>query len=96
MSRARISQLKANKRGIEALMKSPQMQAGLAEAANKTAASACMAASGFAKTPPRMAPYKGHSKVLSHTAVGVVRPTTKQGKAIEAKHHILAQFGGTQ
>ena len=96
MSRARITNIKPNVKGIRAFKKSEQMQASLAQLAGETAMKASMSASAFAKTPPRMQPYKGHSKVLDKTAVGVVRPTTKQGKAIEAKHHILAQFGSTE
>jgi len=93
MSKSTIYGLKPNRRGIEALMKSPEMQRGLAEAAVDTAQRVSWAAARVAKTPPRLQPYKGHAKVLKYTAVGVVRPTTKQGRAIEAKYQLLELFG---
>lgn len=94
MSRAHISTPKPKKQGIQALMKSPEMQAGLQQMAEDIASKASLSAVPVAKTPPRMQPYKGHAKVLKYTAVGVVRPTTRQGKAIEARYHILQTFGG--
>lgn len=96
MSRATITRLQPVRSGIQALMKSPEMVSGLQQTAEQVAMDASLAASSVAQTPPRMAPYKGHAKLLKYTAVGVVRPTTKQGKAIEAKYHILARFGGSR
>ena len=92
MSKQRV-RLVPNKQGIAALCKSTQMQAGLSLLGEDTARRVNYAAARLAKTPPRIPPYHCRVKVLDHTAVAVVRPSTKQGKAIEAKYDLLELFG---
>ena len=61
--------------------------------ARKIADSVNAEAVRFAKTEPKMPPYKASSHRGSHSCVGRVRPSTKQGKAIEYRYGLLTTRG---
>ncbi len=101
MGSAKLGDFKVDRSGVEAIFRSSAMQSAVKQAADKVAAQANAAATSNKGALPTKwrkivdrydrgsTPYTPAAKVLTHTAVGVVRTSSLLGVVDENQNHTL-------